>query len=158
MLTSEIFDPATETWTAAANMQRQHWGHTATLLDDGSVLIAGGFRVDIRDPASHTAEVYDPVQNTWTLTGQLNRPRYYHTATLLPSGQVAVIGGITNTDQSPPVETYDPATGVWTLSGRLNENRAGHSATLLSDGTILVAAGFGDGLTETSEIGTFGPP
>jgi Kelch motif len=157
-LTSEIFDPAIGTWTAVANMQRRHHGHTATLLNDGSVLIAGGFRETVRDYASHTAEVYDPAQNTWTLTGQLNRPRYDHTATLPPSGQVAAIGGFTNSDSYAPVETYDPATGVWTFSGNLNQNRAEHSATLLSDGTILVAGGNHHGTVSTAEIGTFGPP
>src|SRR6202030_328882 len=114
--------------------------HTATLLPNGKVLLAGGF--DSSGDALTSAELYDPGSGTWTATGSLSTARYHHTATLLPNGKVLVAGGQgTSTNAIASAELYDPASGTWTVTGSLNTARARHSATLLPNGKVLVAGG-----------------
>ncbi len=95
--------------------------HTATLLPNGKVLVAGGFDGTF---SMSSAELYDPVSGTWTPTGDLATERESHTATLLPSGQVHIAGGITaGTDYIVGIlasaELYDPVSGTWTATGSL---------------------------------------
>ena len=111
-------------------------GHTATLLQNGKVLVVGG-------NSSGLAELYDPATGAWSITDRLNRPRWFHTATLLPDGKVLVAGGSTTLGSaSESAEVYDPATESWRITGSLNTGRDGHTATLLQDGKVLVAGGF----------------
>jgi hypothetical protein len=129
---AELYDPASGTWSLTASLGDKRAYHTATLLLDGKVLVAGGFD----GTTLATAELYDPATGTWTATGNLNEERFQHTATLLASGKVLVAGGgATN------AELYDPATGIWTLTGALREARAKHSAVLLSNHKVLVTGG-----------------
>ena len=65
--------------------------HTATLLPNGKVLVAGGL---VTATCLTSAELYDPASGTWSATGSLNTARYCHTATLLPNGKVLVAGGV----------------------------------------------------------------
>ncbi|NRD68911.1 kelch-like protein, partial [Corallococcus exiguus] len=88
-----------------------------------------------------TAEVYDPTSNTWTATGSLAAARYNHTATLLPSGKVLVVGGRNSSGLLATAEEYDPGTGQWSATGALGTARELHSATLLSTGKVLVTGG-----------------
>ncbi|MGD0411026.1 MAG: kelch repeat-containing protein [Verrucomicrobiota bacterium] len=107
--------------------------HTATLLRDGKVLVAGGMgdRLQTLD----SAELYDPATGTWTLTGPMNHPRRLHMATLLADGRVLVTGYSTNVS-----EIYDPATGKWSDLGDLaNLPFPRKTATLLPDGKIFFA-------------------
>src|SRR5215471_16900032 len=89
--------------------------HTATLLSNGKVLVAGG--ADHDEDAS--AELYDPATGTWTLTGSLITGRYLHTATLLPNGKVLVVGGynFNQASELASAELYDPVTGTWSATG-----------------------------------------
>lgn len=118
--------------------------HTATLLQNGAVLVAGGVDASGNDIA--TAELYDPVTGAWSTTGNMITPRSYHTATLLSDGRVLMVGG---TNQAiveiASAEIYDPATGHFTAAGSLTTPRESHTATLLNDGTVLVAGGFNHG-------------
>ena len=96
----------------------------------------------------------DPASGTWTLTGNLNTARYYHTATLLSNGMVLVTGG---ENAFPNAELYDPASGTWTVTGNLNTGRAAHTATLLPNGMVLVAAGDDSSHTPSSSAELYDP-
>lgn len=128
--------------TGSLNTAR--FNHTATLLHNGKVLIAGGRHQGFAGPILASVELYDPINGTWSETANLNTPRLYHTATLLADGKVVVVGGRLQTNSSglESAELYDPMTGVWSSAGVLNKARHRHTATLLPNGNILVAGGF----------------
>ena len=114
--------------------------HTATLLPNGKVLVAGG--LDSSSNSLASAELYDTASGTWTETGDLAFARSQHTATLLPNGKVLVAGGLdSNSNSLASAELYDLASGTWASTGSLEFARSQHTATLLSDGKVLVAAG-----------------
>ena len=115
-------------------------GHTATLLLDGTVLVAGGYVGSLRGQPWPSAELYDPSSGRWSATGRMVQVRGGHTATAAGDGRVLVAGG-----QLAPAELYDPSTGQWTAAASMAESRIGHTATLLPDGTVLVAGGDGTG-------------
>ena len=119
-------------WTPAATMAEPRAFYSLTLLDDGRVLVAGGFvRTNGIGPPlgghySAGAEIYDPTSDTWSPTGQLATGRAGHAAVLLEDGRVLVAGGQTVVAPGrPPVtlnsaEIYDPATGAWTTTGSMS--------------------------------------
>ena len=114
--------------------------HTATLLPNGKVLVAGGYNGSGLVFAS--AELYDPASGTWTATGDLLTVRGLHTATLLPNGQVLVTGGFDGSGvSSTSAELYDPASGTWMATCSLVTSRGRHTATLLPNDKVLIAAG-----------------
>ena len=128
--------------------------HTATLLPNGKVLVAGGAIDTEYFTSLASAELYDPTSGTWTNTGSmvtlnpysLIPGRFNHAATLLPNGQVLVTGGNAkvpgNLQAVPRAELYDPVAGTWAAAGTLNTSRASHTATLLPNGKVLVAGGW----------------
>jgi len=139
---SELYDPTDGTngsWTFAGSMSVARYLHTATLLPNGKVLIAGGGN-DTEFLSS--AELYDPATG-WTATGSMSVIRAYHTATLLPNGKVLVVGGNGNFSAPGSAELYDPATGTWTPTGSTSILRFKHTATLLPNGKVLVSGGSG---------------
>src|SRR5438128_10493623 len=77
-------------WSITGDLNTARAVHTATLLPDGKVLVAGGH--DVHNRVMIT-ELYDPAAGTWSYTGHLNTARFFHTATLLPGGKVLVAGG-----------------------------------------------------------------
>jgi MYXO-CTERM domain-containing protein len=85
--------------------------------------------------------VYDPASGSWTATGSLAGQRYLHTATLLPSGKVLVVGGFGLAGRLASAELYDPANGTWSATGSLATARYLHTATLLPSGKVLVTGG-----------------
>ena len=143
---AEIYEPSTGVWraTASLNLARHHF--TATLLANGKVLVVGGYTSP--NPPSFgitgTAELYDPVSETWSFTSPLSAPRAWHAAERLRVDQVAVIGGASPVVTSS-VEAYDTATEAWTTLSPLSTPRYEASATILYDGRMLVIAGTNDG-------------
>src|SRR6188472_3629271 len=79
------------TWAATGSLNTARYRHTASLLPNEMVLVAGG--VDSSGNSLNSAELYDPASGTWTATGSLNNARSVHTASLLPNGMVLVAGG-----------------------------------------------------------------
>jgi len=135
-----LYDPVTGTWRVTGDMTQARSNHTATLLPDGRVLVAGGHGGD----RLASAELYDPATGTWTATGDLTEPYLGHTATLLSDGTVLVAGGDVPRGSGAVASThaavYDPIAGTWTVTGSLITPRLAHTAALL-DGRVLVSGG-----------------
>lgn len=133
-----------------ASIVQGRWGHTATLLKDGRILVVGGQQT--RGLAIATAEIYDPSTKTWSSGGSMAEARGLgHTATLLEDGRVLVMGG------SSSAEVYDPSTGIWSSTGSMSEPRIRYTATLLGDGRVLAAGGLdptrsGEQESDTAEM------
>jgi N-acetylneuraminic acid mutarotase len=148
-VSAEVFDPTAQTWTQTGPMSVARSGHTATLLPDGRVIVAGGAPPEFPDcDAGTTAEIFDPVSGTWTLTQTMHANRTWHTATLLPDGRVLVAGGYGVDGAGADgvlnsAEIFDPASQTWTQTGSMSAARQWHTATLLgdADGHVLVAGG-----------------
>jgi hypothetical protein len=145
---AEIYDPGSGSFTPTMNLRTARFSHTATLLDDSTVLIVGGVN------GGTASEIFDPVAGSFTPSASLQTARYWHTATLLNNGTLLVAGGSTdpNEDSSATLEVYDPATKLFTGAGSLSVSRSLHTATLLNDGTVLIAGGY------TGNNDTFVPP
>ncbi len=150
--TSAVVQQGVPIWTATGTMiQARDW-HTATLLPDGKVLVAGG-GANRTELAS--AELYDPRTRSWTATGSMISARMGHTATLLLDGTVLVAGGggcrvpdLDCTDLAS-AELFDPRTESWTATGNMIQARDyWHTATLLPDGKVLAAGGGANGTAE----------
>jgi len=128
-----VASTATEPIAAAAPRAAKRSAHTATLLADGRVLLAGG-------DAEGSAEIYDPASGESTPAGNLSTARSGHTATLLSDGRVLIAGGTSGRGKAlPSTEIFD--NGLFTSGPNLGAARAGHTATVLSDGSILILGG-----------------
>jgi hypothetical protein len=142
-------------WALGGDLKTARYRHTATLLENGKVLVAGGggrplLRLLLRPhPDSRPtdrAELYDPAAKTWSNTGSLNTARFRHSATLLENGQILVTGGYAQVYfiEGLPLtsaELYDPATGGWHLTGSFKTMQGSNSATLLPNGKVLAVSG-----------------
>ena len=138
--------------------------HTATLLSDGRVLVAGGRNLDGgRDWVDlDSAEVYDPATGTFSPTGSLPTPLTGHTATLLSDGRVLITGGDARGTTVASAELYDPKTGTFSPTGSMATARQLLTATPLPDGRVLIAGGNAGNLIAPAELydpktGTFSP-
>ena len=111
-------------------------GHTATLLDSGKVLVAGGVN---EATTLASALLYDPATGTLVPTGSLVTARADHTSTLLPDGRVLITGGDQGFSPIQTAELYNPATGTFALTTQqMTAGRSQHTATLLPSGKVLV--------------------
>lgn len=144
-----VWDPKLDTWTTAKAPAEPRSQHTATLLPDGRVVIAGG-KLDF-GPALK-AEVFDPATNAFTSGGKLVRPRIFHAA-VVANNKLAIIGGTSvdwrttpngkeeSNDLLDSIEVWDAATKTWKASAKLDHARANATATVLADGRVLVVGG-----------------
>jgi len=140
--TAELYNPSTQAFRATGTLPVATMGQSATLLPDGTVLLAGG--TDARGSLTSLAEtdLYYPLAGVFQLSGRLNNARQGHSATLLNSGQILVAGGWRiGDDPTSTTELYNPPSRTFTFTGSMGARRRYQAATLLADGTVLEAAG-----------------
>jgi hypothetical protein len=162
--TSELFDPSTGQWMQTGSFWNpgphaypvvwKRWGHTATLMADGRVLVTGGFPEEWIMETLAQAQVYDPATGLWSDAGDMTerRGRGYHAATLLADGRVLVTGGDWRTCMGGGCgeftlgssEIYDPRANAWSAGPDLQTPRNSHTATRLDDGSVLLVGGARD--------------
>ena len=145
-------------FVAAGSMLAERYVHTATLLQSGTVLLAGTFGWS--QSTGRMAEIYDPSANQWAATGNMAQGRFAHTSTLLADGTVLLAAGgafrgCGRTFCFYPTATseiYDEATGKFTAFAHLNHARYYHTASLLSSGLVLIVGGIGGGALDSAEF------
>jgi N-acetylneuraminic acid mutarotase len=143
---AELYNPANNSWSSAGSMSTPRAYHTATLLPNGKVLVAGGTYFDGTTLHSLSgAELYDPGSNSWSSAAAMIIGREDHTATLLPNGKVLVTGGTHVSATLPYAELYDPGSNSWSPDGTMTTPRDRPTATLLQSGKVLVAGGGASG-------------
>ena len=125
---------ASGTFQKTGSMNVARMDHTATLLSNGEVLVAGGVI------SGASAELYNPATGTWSFTGSMTTARFLHQAVLLQNGEVLVAGGGSGILLAS-AELYNPSTGVWTATGSMNTARSNFSLTLLTNGQVLAVQG-----------------
>jgi len=135
------------------SMQDGRLSASATLLNSGKVLVAGG---QGSGSVLASAELFDPATGTWTPAQAMGTPRLNHSATLLTSGRVLVCGGYDGTHYLASCTRYDPATNTWSAAGSLTAARIRHTATLLASGKVLVAGGY-DGSVQLTDARVYDP-
>ena len=162
---AEVYDPAVGGWTTTGAMHVPRWGHSAALLPDGTVLVAGGTAVRSGQSvtALRSAERYDPQAGTWAEAAPMTDARTGHPAVVLDNGQVLVVGGsvpVSRTDEAALAfcELYDPDADAWAPTGSMLVPRSRHQAVLIagavSGTSVLVTGGSPPG---ASGDGTFDP-
>ncbi len=139
--TAEIFDPQTNTTTMLANLHAPRAWHTATLLNNGQVLITGGFS---HNGSLASAEIFNPQTNMFTiLEHSMSEGRGSHSATILDDGSVLIVGGFSDANTaSNTAEIYYPNNQTFMLMAEpLNHARGAHAALKLKNGKVLVSGG-----------------
>ncbi|MDI1444082.1 kelch repeat-containing protein, partial [Polyangium sp. 6x1] len=142
-----LVDPV---WTTVGSLAYARSYLAAAPVGNSKVVIAGGRF----DQAAVSADVYDTLTNSWTVTGPLLKGRYRHTATGLKTGNALFVGGWEpiNGPTLASAELYNPTTNQWTSAGSMGQARADHTATLLDSGRVLVTGGSGSGISATAEL------
>ncbi|HUP69940.1 MAG TPA: kelch repeat-containing protein [Acidimicrobiales bacterium] len=150
--TAELYDPGSGTWTATTRpLMAPRLYHTATVLQDGRVLVTGGStsyaleHFASNPPLVATTEIYDPSTDLWVPGPMLTHERAFHTATMLIGGRVLVAGGEDNTGSSRgDAEILDPSVvdPAWGTVAPMGTSRQAHVAVRLSNGEVLVAGGY----------------
>jgi N-acetylneuraminic acid mutarotase len=149
LATAELYDPANNTWRSVANLPQPRRYHTATLMPNGRVLIAGGHNNGI---SFSSTVLYDLASNTWSFDASMTGQRQDHTATLMPNGRLLVVGGISSLSYVVRNEIYDWANNAWSSAGNLSEERAYHTTTLLPNGHVVAVGGVKYSSTTSSHI------
>ncbi|WP_437622969.1 kelch repeat-containing protein [Sorangium sp. So ce1151] len=157
-------------WESVPSMITPRGEHTATELQDGRVLVAGGYPevdafpyTDTEAMSLREVEIYDPTTRTWSPAAPLGQPRRGHAAILLPNGHVLVAGGRFAAEQTPGTaldraETYDPANNTWTAVGRLPLPQPAPSMMLMGGKPVLVGlAWYGRAVLDVFEAAVYDP-
>ena len=156
---AELYDPASGTFTLTGSLNTERTGHSATVLQNGKVLVVGGYNFANGGlPTLASAELYDPATGLFSSTGSLGTSRTSFSATLLTNGKVLVAGGMDTTNGSEATtlasaELYDPVAGTFSPTGSLNTARSA-PATLLSNGDVLIVGGdsLSSGVLASAEV------
>ncbi|MDQ6846704.1 MAG: hypothetical protein M3019_03850 [Candidatus Dormibacteraeota bacterium] len=138
---SELFDPATQSWSPSGNLHDARRGNSTVILPDGRVFTAGGISSGV---VLASAEVWDPLTGQWAVTAPMHQARFNNILEVLNDGRVLAAGGTAaNTTASlASAEIYDPRANTWTETGPLLTSRSDAAAVRLGDGRILVVGGF----------------
>lgn len=156
--TAEVYDPATDTWAAAANIGGRRLVPALTALSTGDMLICGGvevtllFGIPIAVASTAKAQLYDPAGNSWSNAANMPAARAFHhdNQVTLADGRVLMSGGVfvpsllgaANSTAIAGADLYDPVAGTWTAT-TMAQSRTTHSATELPDGRVIVCGGAG---------------
>lgn len=143
----EVYEPAKDAWRPVASMAEARNGHTATLLEDGTVLVVGG----AREQRVHLASVerYLPAEDAWRAEAPLTVGRWLHAAVRTSEGHVAVVGDHSNAGQAgqgpgvsiADVERFDPKAGAWAALPPMSEPRQRTAVVAGADGALVVVGG-----------------
>jgi hypothetical protein len=159
--TAEIYDPVARSWRTTGGLREARFGHSASLLPDGTVLVAGGSAARSADSnrALRTCEIFNPATEQWTPAASLNDARFGHPAVVLNDHRVLVVGGVVPVGRGRYAalgycEIYDLDAKKWVATGSLASPRKSHQATVLSDGTVLATGG---DITGIQNSWTFNP-
>ena len=142
LLSTEIYDPQTDTWSRASDMLEGHSGGLAIVLKDGRVLISGGYN---QAEGLASSEVFDPNIDEWMRTASMARKTFANTAAVLPDGSVLFTGGFGMSRAkggiTPGSEVFDPKTNEWRKAPDTVHGRMKHTITLLPDGRVVTIGG-----------------
>jgi len=150
---AELYDPSTGTFTYTGSLAESRRFYAAARLADGRVLAVGGSQTIVGGPQTRlaSAEIYNPASGTWSTTGAMAATRGSgHTATLLLSNRVLVVGGFDGVSNLSSAEVFNPATGTWSATGPVHAPVSFHTASLVPSGQVLVAGGGGADLKLTA--------
>jgi hypothetical protein len=139
VINAEVYDPVAGTFSSTGDMVNGRSTHAATLLNNGMVLLTGGWHFQ----ELATAELYDPNTETFSSTaGLMTTARAEHSSTLLNNGWVLLVGGLDGAGNPlHTAELYDPTTGTFSPTGSMGTERRDHTATLLNNGKVLIVGG-----------------
>ncbi|MDA0170157.1 hypothetical protein OJ998_13755 [Solirubrobacter taibaiensis] len=159
---AEIYDPATNAWTAVAPMHRKRYAPAGAILPDGRVLIASGREANspfTETASSQTYEIYDPATNSWSDPKPLLSPRAAAGSLVtLSDGRLVHVGGSTSSRGVDTADVYDPRTDTWTVSIPLGTERSSAIAVALPDDSVLVTSGFWSGWSSQRLNPNWTPP
>jgi hypothetical protein len=158
---AELFDPASGTWSVVRPMAEARANHSATLLDDGRILVVGGsgpFENPTLSPWLATAEVFDVTTGRWSPAGTMQDPMIRHSATRLGDGRVLVAGGVGSfTAARAAAERFDPVLGTWAATHATIDTVFDHQSLPTADGAALVVGGIGRDLQLVGATERFDP-
>ncbi|UJR32458.1 hypothetical protein I4U23_019920 [Adineta vaga] len=135
-------------WNNITSMNQPRYRHTASVLIDGTVLVAGGSN---DNGTLNSTELYDPLKERWITVGNMVDERWEHTTSVLKNGQVLVVGGY-NDRALDSAELYNPTTQTWLKTGRMSHARYYHTASVLMDGKVLVNGGYSNSALNGAEL------
>ncbi|WII70535.1 kelch repeat-containing protein [Bdellovibrio sp. 22V] len=159
LATASLYDPSTDTWSSAASLTTGRCFHTATLLPDGRVMVAGGRTENsislVTANYISSVEIYNPTTNTWASAASMTAQRANHSAIVLKSGKVFIVGG-RNTSTLVTTALYTPSSNTWAAGPSLTKSRKDHTTTLLPDGKVVIIGGM-DNLTLLADTTVYDP-